>query len=93
MPLSRHLLMLLLTALALPYGAAPALAATPVAQASPFVVSDAQLTPEYWIRRSRNAQLPRINPAQIADVNARLLRDDASMHDIAQLPGHCPQPM
>ncbi|WP_321823876.1 SH3 domain-containing protein [Xanthomonas citri] len=90
MPLSRHLLMLLLTALALPYGAAPALAATPVAQASPFVVGDAQLTPEYWIRRSRNAQLPRINPAQIADVNARLLRDDASMHDIAQLPRTLP---
>ncbi|OQP84567.1 NlpC-P60 family protein [Xanthomonas phaseoli pv. syngonii LMG 9055] len=92
MPLSRHLLLLLLLlliALALPC-AAPALAATAVAQAPPFIVSDAQLTPEYWIQRSSNTQTPRINPAQIADVNARLLRDDASMHDIAQLPQALP---
>ncbi|WP_338334347.1 MULTISPECIES: SH3 domain-containing protein [Xanthomonas] len=90
MPLSRHLLMLLLIALARSSGAAPAPAATPAAQAPPFVVSDAQLTAEYWIRRSRNAQMPRIDPAQIADVNTRLLRDDASMHDIAQLPQTLP---
>ncbi|MBV6813030.1 SH3 domain-containing protein [Xanthomonas campestris pv. passiflorae] len=88
MPLSRHLLLLLLIALALPCAATPA--ATAVAQAPPFIVSDAQLTPEYWIQRSSNPQTPRINPAQIADVNARLLRDDASMHDIAQLPQALP---
>ncbi|KGE50857.1 SH3 domain-containing protein [Xanthomonas axonopodis pv. vasculorum] len=90
MPLSRHLLMLLLIALALPCGGGPAPAATAVAQAPPFVVNDAQLTPEYWIQRSSNAQTPRVNPAQIAEVNARLLREDASMHDIAQLPHALP---
>ncbi|KIJ03022.1 NlpC-P60 family protein [Xanthomonas phaseoli pv. phaseoli] len=88
MPLPRHLLLLLLIALALPCAAAPA--ATAGVQAPPFIVSDAQLTPEYWIQRSSNPQTPRINPAQIADVNARLLRDDASMHDIAQLPQALP---
>ncbi|USI98966.1 SH3 domain-containing protein [Xanthomonas prunicola] len=86
MPLSRRLLILLLIALALPCSAVSAPAGAPVAHAPPFVVSDAQLTPEYWIKRSRNAQTPRMTPVQIADFNAQLLRDDASMHDIAQLP-------
>ncbi|MCL1499579.1 SH3 domain-containing protein [Xanthomonas nasturtii] len=90
MPLSHRLLMLLLIALALPCSAASAPADTRVTQAPPFVVSDAQLTPDDWIQRSRNAQRPRMSPAQIAEFNARLLRDDASMYDIAQLPDTLP---
>ncbi|MEA9577982.1 SH3 domain-containing protein [Xanthomonas nasturtii] len=84
MPLLRRLLTLLLIALALPCGAAPA--SMPASQAAPFAVSDAQLTPDYWIQRSGNAQAPHLNAAQIATFNARLLRDDASMHDLSQLP-------
>ncbi|MEA9557170.1 SH3 domain-containing protein [Xanthomonas nasturtii] len=84
MPLLRRLLTLLLIALALPCGAAPA--SMSASQAAPFAVSDAQLTPDYWIQRSGNAQAPHLNAAQIATFNARLLRDDASMHDLPQLP-------
>ncbi|WP_349656179.1 SH3 domain-containing protein [Xanthomonas sp. 10-10] len=84
MPLSRRLLTLLLMSLALPGSAAPgSTSASPVA---PFAVSQAQLTADYWIQRSGNARLPRLNAAQIAAFNARLLRDDASMHDLSQLP-------
>ncbi|BAE70632.1 SH3 domain-containing protein [Xanthomonas oryzae] len=86
MPLSRRLLIVLLIALALPCSAVSAPAGAPVAHAPPFIVSDAQLTAEYWIQRSGNAQTPRMTPAQIADFNARLLRNDASMHHLAQLP-------
>ncbi|PPV06704.1 hypothetical protein XBLMG947_2278 [Xanthomonas bromi] len=89
MPLPRRLLMLLLIVLALPC-AVSAAAGVPVAQAPPFGVGDAQLTPDDWIKRRPNAQTPRMHPAQIADFNARLLRDDASMHDIAHLPDMLP---
>ncbi|MBB4131553.1 SH3 domain-containing protein [Xanthomonas sp. 3075] len=85
MPLSRYLPTLLL-AIALPCLASSATGATGVQQTVPFAISDAQLTADYWIQRSRTAQIPRMDAAQIASFNTRLLRDDASMHDLAQLP-------
>ncbi|CAD7727531.1 hypothetical protein LMG31884_41030 [Xanthomonas hydrangeae] len=86
MPLSRRLLTLLLLVIGLPCSAAPSTHAVPVQQTAPFAVSDAQLTADYWIQRSRTAQTLRMTSAQIASFNARLLRDDVSMHDLSQLP-------
>ncbi|MEA9655349.1 SH3 domain-containing protein [Xanthomonas campestris pv. raphani] len=53
---------------------------------APFAVDDAQLQADYWIARSGTANAPRMPGTQIAAFNARLLRDDASMHDLARLP-------
>ncbi|MDM7553875.1 C40 family peptidase [Xanthomonas fragariae] len=89
MPLSRHLLTLLLV-VAAPCIAAAATRYTPVQQMAPFVIGDAQLTPDYWIQRSRTAQTPRMNAMQIAGFNTHLMRDDASMHDLWQLPETLP---
>ncbi|NIK10508.1 cell wall-associated NlpC family hydrolase [Xanthomonas arboricola] len=85
MPLSRCLLTLLLLVIGLPCGAAAANPATPTPHTAPFAASDAQLGADYWIQRSRNAQTLRMTAAQIASLNARLLRDDGSMHDLSQL--------
>ncbi|MFC7520454.1 SH3 domain-containing protein [Xanthomonas populi] len=85
MPLSRRLLTLLLLVIGLPCSAAPATRATAVQQTAALLVSDAQLTADYWIQRSRTAPILRMTAAQIASFNARLLRDDASMHDLSQL--------
>ncbi|MBB5769071.1 SH3 domain-containing protein [Xanthomonas euroxanthea] len=85
MPLSRCLLTLLLLVIGLPCGAAAANPATPTPHTAPFAASDAQLAADYWIQRSRNAQTLRMTAAQIAGLNARLLRDDGSMHDLSQL--------
>ncbi|MCC8539010.1 SH3 domain-containing protein [Xanthomonas axonopodis pv. poinsettiicola] len=86
MPAPRRLLTLLWIALALPCGAAPSAASEPATRNAPFAVGDAQLTPEHWIRRSAQAQLPLLDAAQVAAFNAQLLREDASMQDLAQLP-------
>ncbi|QJD69134.1 NlpC-P60 family protein [Xanthomonas campestris pv. badrii] len=86
MPSPRRLLTLLWIALALPCGTAPSAASEPATQGAPFAVDAAQLTPEYWIQRSGQAQRPLLDAAQIAAFNAQLLREDASMQDLAQLP-------
>ncbi|MEG8064915.1 SH3 domain-containing protein [Xanthomonas hortorum pv. gardneri] len=90
MPLSRRLLTLLLLVTGLPCSAAPATHAVHVQQTAPFAISDAQLTADYWIQRSRTAQALRLTSAQIASFNARLLHDDVSMHDLSQLPEALP---
>ncbi|MCC4601076.1 SH3 domain-containing protein [Xanthomonas melonis] len=90
MPLSRCLLTLLLIVFALPCAAVSRSASVPTPHAAPFAVDDAQLTPDYWSQRTPGAQVPRLSGAQIADFNARLLRDDASMHDLSRLPATLP---
>lgn len=47
---------------------------------------DALFTPGFWIARTRAPDQVLMTPAQIAARNARLLREDASMHDLAALP-------
>ncbi|NIJ80723.1 SH3 domain-containing protein [Xanthomonas cannabis] len=84
--LPRCLLTLLSIALALPCSAATTRASVQAPPAAPFAVSDAQLTPDHWVRRSPDAQRPHLNAAQIDAFTTRLLRDDASMRDLAQLP-------
>lgn len=49
-------------------------------------VADAYLSPEFWVARTAAADTPRMTRAAIDTRNARLLREDASMHDLAALP-------
>lgn len=49
-------------------------------------VGEAQLTPAYWVRRLWHPDRVLLAPAQIAAQNARLLREDRSMHDLRALP-------
>lgn len=79
-------------ALALALAALPGLARTPQATALPVPASgvigvqDAYLTPEFWIARLAQPDAELLSPAQIDARNARLLREDGSMHDLAALP-------
>lgn len=54
-------------------------------------VEEAQLTPEFWIARLENPDTPVLTPADIQSANARLLRLEPSLHDLAALPGSLPR--
>ncbi len=79
-------------ALALAAASLPALARTPNPLALPIPahgvigVQDAQLTPWFWLQRTAARDAVLMPQAQISARNARLLREDASMHDLAALP-------
>lgn len=81
-----------LLALATALAALPALARTPPASPLPIPASgvigvqEALLTPGYWLPRTAQHDQPLLTPARIAARNARLLREDVSMHDLAGLP-------
>lgn len=69
----------------------PAWARTPPATPSAPVsgvmnIDAAQLTPDYWLARTPARDSVLLPLARIAARNARLLREDASMHDLAALP-------
>ena len=49
-------------------------------------VEEAQLRAEYWLARLPAPDAVLMTPAQIAVQNARLLREDPSMHELAALP-------
>lgn len=49
-------------------------------------VAEAQLTPAFWIARTQKPDAPLMSRAAIDARNARLLREDASMHDLSALP-------
>lgn len=49
-------------------------------------VSDAHLTPEFWVSRLRAPDAPILDRAQIDALNARLFAMEPSMHDLAALP-------
>lgn len=49
-------------------------------------IEDAHLTPDFWIARTKAADAPLMTRAAIETRNARLLREDPSMHDLATLP-------
>ena len=81
-----------LLALALALATLPGMARTPQANPLPMPahgvigVTDAQLTPEFWIARVKAADAPLLARTAIEARNARLLREDRSMHDLATLP-------
>lgn len=81
-----------LLALALALATLPGMARTPQANPLPVPahgvigVTDAQLTPEFWIARAKAADAPLLARTAIDARNARLLREDPSMHDLAALP-------
>ncbi|TWT23611.1 NlpC-P60 family protein [Luteimonas marina] len=68
--------------------AAPAWSQAPRAAGAEVVpgVVEAQLSPDYWIDRLRNADRVILDRDAIAAQNATMQRIDPSMHDIEQLP-------
>ncbi|WP_297829605.1 SH3 domain-containing protein [Thermomonas sp.] len=54
-------------------------------------VEDAQLVPDFWIARLEHPDAPVLTPAEIREANARLLRLEPSLHDLAALPRTLPR--
>ncbi|MDO1528497.1 SH3 domain-containing protein [Fulvimonas sp. R45] len=54
-------------------------------------VGDAQLTPQFWIGLQAQPDRPILTRAAIDAQNAKLLRIDPSMHDLATLPATLPR--
>ena len=82
---------LLTTALALACAAPlqarqPAFTPTTVPPSGVIGVQDAYLSPDFWIARQQGADAIVMDRAAIDAQNARLMRIDASMHDLAALP-------
>lgn len=77
-------------ALALALAALPGFARTPQSLAVPasgvIGVEDAQLSADFWIARAPSPDAPLMTRAAIDARNARLLHEDASMHDLSALP-------
>ncbi|MGE7139217.1 SH3 domain-containing protein [Luteibacter sp. NPDC031894] len=83
---------LLAALLALATGGTPALAADMAVPPSGILgVSDAQLTPEFWVGRLTDADKPVLDRDAIAAINERVARLDPSMHDIRHLPSALPR--
>lgn len=82
-----RLLALALALAALPGMAQPQQAGPlPVPAHGVIGIEDAHLTPDFWIARTKAADAPLMTRTAIETRNARLLREDASMHDLAALP-------
>lgn len=74
----------------LPAHDAPA-ATLPIPPSGVLGVGDAQLTPAFWISLQAQPDRPILDRAAIAAQNAKLLRLDPSMHDLAALPATLPR--
>jgi len=78
--------------LALALAALPGMARTPpsatlaVPASGVIGIEDAQLSADFWIARISTPDAPLMTRDAIDARNARLLREDASMHDLATLP-------
>ena len=57
-----------------------------------FAIEEAQLSPDYWIARVAEPDAVLLPAQAIAARNARLLREDPSMHDLAALPARIDGP-
>jgi cell wall-associated NlpC family hydrolase len=82
---------LLLTTLALAFSAPlqarqDAIAPTTVPPSGVIGVDESYLSPEFWIARQPHADAVVLDRAAIDAQNARLMRVDASMHDLQALP-------
>ena len=60
--------------------------AAPSPSAAAIGVDDAMLAPAFWIAQVRDPDRVLLAPTEIAALNARILRDDPSMHDLRALP-------
>jgi cell wall-associated NlpC family hydrolase len=74
----------------LPARDAPA-AALPIPPSGVLGVGDAQLTPAFWIGLQAQPDRAILDRAAIEAQNARLLRLDPSMHDLATMPAMLPR--
>ncbi len=62
-------------------------ASAPVSASISIGVTDAQLTPAYWVAQQVQPERVLLDAAQIAAQNAKLVQLDSSMHDLRALPG------
>ncbi|HVI55095.1 MAG TPA: SH3 domain-containing protein [Luteibacter sp.] len=85
----RHSLLAALLALTL--GGTVAAADMPVPPLGIPGMSDAQLSPAFWVARLTGADKVVLDTAAIAALNARVARLDSSMHDIRHLPATLPR--
>ncbi|URL59076.1 SH3 domain-containing protein [Luteibacter flocculans] len=82
---------LLAATLVFAMGAAPAFGRDlPVPPSGVIGMSDAQLSPEFWVSRLPDADAPVLDRAAIAALNERVARLDPSMHDIRHLAATLP---
>ncbi|UYK81231.1 SH3 domain-containing protein [Xanthomonas sacchari] len=70
--------------------ASGAIATVRATEAMPLQAQPAQLQAAHWIARLPAASAPLLEATQRAAFNARLLRDDPSMHDLTALPTQLP---
>lgn len=82
----RILLILALSLLLPAVGAAARDVSPAVAPGGVPGVTDAQLSADFWIARARDADALLMDRAAIEAQNARVLKQDRSMHDVAALP-------
>ena len=85
----RHTLLAALLALAL--GSPVSAADVPVPPSGIPGITDAQLSPDFWIARLGDADRPVLDRAAIAALNERVATKDPSMHDIRHLPATLPR--
>ncbi|MFC5581690.1 SH3 domain-containing protein [Rhodanobacter terrae] len=78
--------LLTLALAAMPLQARDATPTLPIPPSGVMGVSDAQLTPAYWIGLQKQPDRVILDRAQIDAENAKLLRADSSMHDLQALP-------
>jgi len=83
----RHTLLASLLALAL----GSPVVATDVPPSGIPGITDAQLSPDFWIARLGDADRPVLDRAAIAALNERVATRDPSMHDIRHLPATLPR--
>ncbi len=82
---------LLAAMLALTLGGPVAASDMPVPPSGILGISDAQLTPAFWVARLPDADKVVLDTAAIAAINERIGRLDPSMHDIRHLPAVLPR--
>ncbi|HQX91735.1 MAG TPA: NlpC/P60 family protein [Thermomonas sp.] len=83
----RHLLVAALLLAIVPAAArTPSASPLPLPASGVIGVQDAQLSPAFWLARTLQPAQVLLTPQQIEARNARLLRDDPSMHDLTALP-------
>jgi cell wall-associated NlpC family hydrolase len=85
----RHTLLAAMLALSL--GGPVAARDMPIPPSGILGISDAQLSPEFWVARLPDADKIVLDTAAIAAINERVARLDPSMHDIRHLPAALPR--
>ncbi len=85
----RHTLLAALLALSLDGAAAARDMAVP--PSGILGITDAQLSPEFWVAQLPDANKVVLDTAAIATLNERVARLDPSMHDIRHLPASLPR--